>query len=456
LEFPVNHHPASFRDPSGFVFFKDSKIYRQVNRSYQPDFDHLISSGLFNRLVEKGMLITHKQLSENLTGDDYWYTTLLPEQLSYISYPYEWCFDMLKDAALVTLQTNRQAIEQGMILKDASAFNLQLHNGKMLLIDSLSFENYDQKQPWVAYRQFCEHFLAPLAFMHYQQQPAQSVLTGKIEGLPLGIVKKLLPFRSKWNLNIYLHLHLHASLSNKKNKQQKTAEFSVTKMKQLLSSLESAVASLNFSEKRTIWSEYYEEAAQRDAYLNNKKTIIDTWIKKLSILSALDVGSNEGEFSEMLAARNIYAISIDGDHHAINKLYNRIKRGKFKNIQPLVIDITNPSPSIGWNNKERASFLDRTNTDLVLALAVIHHLVIGKNIPLEKISSLFSMLGNKLIIEFVPKDDEKVQLMLQHRKDVFEDYTEENFLKIFSGRYKVLDQQNISTSKRTLYLMERI
>jgi 2-polyprenyl-3-methyl-5-hydroxy-6-metoxy-1,4-benzoquinol methylase len=253
-----------------------------------------------------------------------------------------------------------------------------------------------------------------------------------------------------------LHLHLHASLSNKKNKQQKTAEFSVTKMKQLLSSLESAVASLNFSEKRTIWSEYYEEAAQRDAYLNNKKTIIDTWIKKLSILSALDVGSNEGEFSELLAARNIYAISIDGDHHAINKLYNRIKRGKIKNIQPLVIDITNPSPSIGWNNKERASFLDRTNTDLVLALAVIHHLVIGKNIPLEKISSLFSMLGNKLIIEFVPKDDEKVQLMLQHRKDVFEDYTEENFLKIFSGRYKVLDQQNISTSKRTLYLMERI
>ena len=448
-------HPASFRDPSGFIFRHDSLFYRQVNESYKKDFNQFIESGLYSSLTEQQRLIPHKQLETNITGDTHWYTTLLPDQLPFVSYYYEWPFDMLKEAALTTLQVASEALNKNMILKDASAFNIQLYNGRMMLIDSLSFETYEEHLPWVAYRQFCEHFLAPLAFMHYSKAPVHPLLNGKIEGLPLDFVQKLLPFKSKFNLHHYLHLHLQASLRINKKAGNKQVHFTSAKMKQLLSSLQSAVQSCKFSEPNTVWSEYYQEADQRDDYLKNKKEIVLGWIEKLSLASVLDVGTNTGEFSEITAAKNIYTISIDADHHAVNKLYNRVRSTNNKSLHPLVVDITNPSPAIGWNNEERASFLDRIDTDLVLALAVIHHLVIAKNIALTQVASLFSKLGSKLIIEFVPKKDEKVQFMLSQRKDIFDDYTEEKFLAIFSEKFKILDKQKIADSERVLYLMDR-
>lgn len=227
-------------------------------------------------------------------------------------------------------------------------------------------------------------------------------------------------------------------------------------MKQLLDSLESSVRSCSFSEKKSTWSDYYEEASQRDDYLKNKKEIISGWIEKMPLTTALDAGANEGEFSEILAAKGVYTISIDGDHIAVNKLYNRIKNKSITNIHPLVMDLANPSPAIGWNNEERSSFIDRTKTDIVFALALIHHLAIAKNVSLKQLAALFSKLGKKLIIEFVPKEDEKVQLILKERKDIFEDYSEKNFIQEFSLHYTIIDRKPIAASKRTLFLLESI
>lgn len=221
----MSKHPASFRDPSGFIFTYNHKIFRQVNESYKEHFELLIRSGLYDRLFKEGKIISHQQINENLSGEKKWYTTLLPEQLEYVSYPYEWPFDMLKDAAICTLEITKEAIRDSLLLKDASAFNMQWHKGQMRLIDSLSFETYDVNLPWVAYRQFCEHFLAPLAFMHYLEEPVHPLLSGKIEGLPLSLVRKLLPYKSKFNLHLYLHLHLHASLSGKKSNNAKKTGF---------------------------------------------------------------------------------------------------------------------------------------------------------------------------------------------------------------------------------------
>jgi hypothetical protein len=449
-------HPASFRDPSGFIFSCNDTFYRHVNSSYENDFIAFMQSGLYRSLIKSKLLISHEEVKENLSGHDTWYTTLLPEQLRYISYPFEWSYDMLKDAALTTLNAAKEALQFDMILKDASAYNIQFHDGKMTLIDSLSFEKYDGKSAWVAYRQFCEHFLAPLAYMSYFQSSSQYFLFANTEGLDLKLIKSILPFRSKFNLSILLHIHFHANFSNSRKQPRFAPNFSSSKLKQLLQNLEQSILSLKFSPPTTVWSRYYDEASQREGYLDNKKQIVFDWISTISAKTAIDLGANDGIFSEMLALQDIFTISSDNDGAVVNNLYNRIKKNNIKNIHPLLINLSNPTPQFGVNNEERQSFVQRTKVDLVLALAVIHHLAIGKNIPLIAISKFFSTLGKTLIVEFIPKTDEKISVMLTNRKDVFPNYTEEFFLKSFSSHFKVVKNEKIRESERKLYLMERI
>lgn len=447
-------HPSSYRDPSGFVFYKDDVLYRQVNVFYKDDFNALLNSGLHAHLIKQEQLINSAIIEENFTGLPDWLCTLKPEPLSFVAYPYEWCFAMLKDAATLTLDILQEALPKGMILKDATPYNVQWHNGKMIFIDTLSFERYDPTKPWIAYKQFCESFLLPLALMHYSQVPLQTLFLAYPEGMPLTVGKKLLPWKSKWKLNTYLHLHLNAAIINKKS-DSKTADqppFSAKKLANIIRSLKEAISSYKF-EYTGIWSGYYTEATLRKDYITQKQDIIAQWLTELPpIGSAIDVGANEGLFSELLARRGIRTIAADFDHYSINRLYEKMKQESLP-ITPLVIDFANPSPAIGVNNIERSSFLDRVNTDLVLALAVVHHLAIGKNIPFNSIAQLFRKLGGILIVEFIPKDDEKIQYMLQQKKDVYVDYNEEAFRQAFAPHYRITDERLIGQSGRKLYLM---
>jgi len=447
-----NQHSASYRDPSGFIFTLNNEVYRQVNLVYKQDFELLMSSGLYHELTQKDVLVKHEELRNNLTGQKDWYTTLKPEKLAYISYPYEWCFDQLKDAALLTLQIARTGIKHDMILKDATPFNIQLHGSKLVLIDSLSFEAYDASRPWVAYRQFCETFLAPLTLMHYHQQPFQPLLYAYPDGIPLAVASNLLPWQSKLNLHVYLHIHLQSRYAARKPSAGKNVSFSRQKLLNLLSSLQTAVESLTLKHKG-VWSDYYREAQERAGYLADKTQIVTKWINNLpGIFTAVDLGANDGTFSEILSHKAITTISVDGDHFAVTKLYKSLL-GKNRFIFPLVMDLANPSPSLGFNNNERNSFLERTKGDLVLALAFIHHLAIARNLPFAKLAPFFKALGKALIIEFVPKEDEKVLFMLAQRKDVFPWYTETEFIREFSKEFKIVASQKIADSNRVLYLM---
>lgn len=448
-------HSSSYRDPSGFLFWHEGTLYRQVNRIYGKTFDQFHSGGLSAHLIRKGILTPYNLVNRNLTGSSDWHQTLKPDLLPFISYPYEWCFDMLKDAALTTLEAAQEAIQYNMHLKDASAYNVQLHNGRMQFIDTLSFELYDEQTPWIAYRQFCEHFLAPLALMHYLKEPLQPLQLAWPDGIPLALAKKLLPGKSRWNLHVYLNLHLQAKLSQKAaRKADQPVRFSKAKMLQLLKSLQTAVSSFHLDRPSGVWSAYYEEARQREDYVQQKKEIIEKWLSGLPVNSAIDVGANEGEFSFLLAEKGIRTISADFDHFSINNLYKKRKQRGTNNLYPLIIDLANPAPAIGVNNQERASFLERAGADLVLALAVIHHLAIGKNIDFEKITTFFSALGKTLIIEFVPKEDEKVKLMLRQKPDVYDWYTKENFLSSFSTRFNVIREEQIGASGRSLLLLQ--
>lgn len=447
------HHPSSYRDPSGFIFEKNGVLYRQVNISFKEHFDHFIQSGCYDQLVEKGLLIPHEDVNENLTGYADHYKTIRPERIEFISYPYEWSFDMLKDAALLTLHLVKEGLQHDMILKDASPYNIQWHKGKFIFIDTLSFEKYEEA-PWIAYRQFCESFLGPLLIMHYSKQQLSQLMLSWPDGIPLTITRSLLPKRSRLSLHTYLHIHLHAKVAQKKNGQGKIRSLSKQKLLNLIGSLEILVSKLNVPAQQSTWSEYYDEAAQRNDYLAQKKKVIEEWINKTeTIKTVADLGANEGEFSKLPAAKNIFTLAADLDPYCINRLYNKIKESREKNIQPLVIDLSNPTPAIGVNNKERSSFINRLNADLVMALALIHHLAIGKNIPFEMIAATLRGAGRTLIIEFVPKEDEKIKLMLEQKKDIYINYTEHEFVKAFENYFTVKDKKVIPGSGRTLYLM---
>jgi len=416
-----------------------------------------MNSGCYHHLIEKGLLIPHEQIHQNLTGDPDFYLTLKPERIPFISYPYEWSFDMLKDAALLTLRLMKEALQFGLILKDATPYNIQWYKGRLVFIDTLSFEKYEEV-PWIAYRQFCENFLGPLLLMYYTKMPLPQLQIAWPEGIPLAVIKSLLPKRSRFSFYTYLHIHLHAKIAAKDQGLQKNIQkFSRQKLVNLISSLEILINKLKLDPKQSTWSDYYGEASLRDSYLEEKKNTINGWLNRLGTIStAADLGSNTGEFSKLLAAKGIYTIATDFDPYCINNLYTSVKVSGEKNIQPAIVDLANPTPAIGLNNAERSSFYSRLDADLVLALALIHHLAIGKNIPLEKIVSLFHQTSRYLIIEFVPKEDEKIKLMLQQKKDIYLSYTEENFVAAFSNFFSIEDKQTIPGSLRTLYLMKKI
>lgn len=449
---------SSYRDPAGFMFKTDGIFYRQVNKLFQEDFDYFISSGCYNELSSTELIIPHEVINENLTGDANCYLTLKPEQLTFVSYPYEWSFDMLKDAALLTLTILKKALDKGMILKDATPYNIQFHKGKMIFIDSLSFEKYQEEKPWAAYRQFCESFLGPLLLMHYRNIPVQQLMLSWPDGIPLPVLQSLLPAKSKFSFHTYLHIHLNAKYTNNpKQESGKKILFSRKKLNHLIDSLEILIHKLRLPVQASTWSSYYEEAAERKNYLDEKKKIITAWLPITDHLStAADLGSNNGTFALLLAERQMATLACDFDSFCINELYHHVKRQKKKNIIPLVMDLSNPSPANGFNNKERLSFLQRCKVDLVLALALIHHLAISKNIPFDKLAELFEQITNRyLIIEFVPKTDDKVKLLLQNRKDIFLNYTAEDFEKHFESSFHIKAKAMIADSGRTLYLMEK-
>lgn len=449
----THRHPSSYRDPAGYVFLHNGRPYRQVHSVYAPHYERLMSSGLYEELVTEGMLLPHREAEGNLTGDAACWRTLEPEILPFISYPYEWSFGQLRDAALLTLEIMRRSLEKGMILKDATPYNIQLHGGRNVFIDTLSFEIYDPASPWIAYRQFCESFLAPLLLMHYSGQPLQPLLVAYPEGIPLPTAAALLPRRSRWQLHVYLHVHLHARMSQKapQDGAGKQQPFSLAKMQHILRSLTSLVSSLSLRH-RGVWAAYYDEASGRNDYLVRKQEVLSAWFDDLpGVESALDAGANDGTFSRMLAARGIRTLSADSEHAAVNALYMGLN--KQPGLYPLLIDFSNPSPAIGVNNRERPAFLDRARTDLVVALAFIHHLCIGRNIPFDDVAQLFHRLAPRLILEFVPRDDEKVRYMLSQKADIYEWYTEEGFTDAFAKWYRVLRREPVGSSGRVLYSM---
>ena len=407
-----DRHSASFRDPSGFLFTRDGVLYRQVNQSYQTHYDLLMTSGLYDRLVESQKLIPHTEVDISPSRPEIAYKIVQPERVKFISYPYEWCFSELRSAALLTLSVQKTALELGMSLKDASAYNIQFYRGRPILIDTLSFEAYQEGSPWVAYRQFCQHFLAPLALMAYQDVRLSQLMRVYIDGIPLDLASKLLPARSRLNPGLTAHIHLHASAQKRYSDapeqavtQSRGRAMSKMSLIGLIENLQSTVKGLKWEPKGTEWGDYYDSTNYTRAAFDRKLEIVKMFLEKAQPSQVWDLGGNTGVFSRLAADKGILTISSDIDPAAVEKNYQETRQKKETNLLPLVLDLTNPSPAIGWMNAERASFIDRGPVDAVMALALVHHLAISNNVPLPDLADFFASLGRWLIVEFIPKED---------------------------------------------------
>ncbi len=449
-------NPASYKDPSGFVFSYGQQVYRQVNQIYAPHYDCLMQSGLYKILTEKKLLLPHSEVAAIATGAGNAYKTLSPEQLEFISYPYEWAFAMLKDAALLTLEINLLAIQKGMILKDASSFNIQFHRGTPVFIDTLSFELFDETKQWIAYRQFCGHFLFPLLLNHYCAFEAQQLLAIYLDGLSADFTSGLLPFKTRLTLGTALHVHLQSSVGKVNETVRPGRNFNRQKTERLLLHLQGIIQKLRYPSKKTTWNNYYTSTITSQQYLLEKEQAFSALIQQLSVKQALDIGANDGYFSKILAKRNIRVIAGDFDAACINRLYENEKETGDGLILPLIVNLSNPPPATGFNNNERPAFLKRAKVDLVIALALVHHLHFTDNLPLSNMADMFySMTEKYLIIEFVPPDDEKVTVITERKCITDEGYNEHLFEHFFTARFSLL-RKMVLTTGRILYSMEKL
>ena len=447
---------SSFRDRSGFLFYYENEIYRIINFSYKKQYEKFMNSELYQKLEEKNLIITHSEI-ENLDIDCDYYKIIKPEKIPFISYPYEWSFSQLKDAALLTLRIQKAAMKYGMTLKDGSAFNIQFHNGHPIFIDTLSFEIYEEGQIWKPYKQFCQHFLAPLALISKKDVRLNLLSKTFIDGIPIDLAAKLLPKTTFGNFGLMAHIHAHAkSQKHYEDKDAKIKQKTLSKrsFEGLIESLKSSIEKMTWNEDNTEWGDYYSDTNYTEKSFEEKKQFISLAIDQVKPKLVWDMGANTGVFSRLASTKGINTISYDIDPLAVEKNYLSSSQNSEQNILPLILDLTNPSSGIGWNHNERMSIIQRGPADMVFALALVHHLAISNNVPLNKIAEFFSQISKFLIIEFVPKSDSQVKRLLLTRDDIFENYDEKNFEIEFSKFFKIINSKKILDSERTIYIME--
>ena len=445
----MQRNPASFRDPAGVVFKEDNTVYRAVAESYLSHFEHATKSGLYSELIKAGLLIDHSEVA--IVPFPGFSRVIQPEVVPVISYPWEWCFSQLKAAALATLSIQKRSLQQGMILKDANAFNIQFFKGKPVLIDTLSFEILKPGEPWAAYRQFCEHFLGPLALIHYTSQPLSKLLLAWPEGIPLQVVAALLPTKSKLNAGIAMHLLLHSKATEKaKPAGKKQGKISEKALWQMADHLESTIRKLTWKSSRNGWAKYMENDVDDD-YLAAKSKTVSEWLKQLQPGLMWDLGANTGHFSIENAAKAGHIVALEADYEAVEKMIDAVP----KNVLPLVFDVANPSPSLGWNGEERSSLLKRARPDTILALALTHHLRISRQVPFFQQAECWAgWTTNNLIVEFVPPADEKVKRISQHLQEPFPDYSQSGFEAAFHYFFKEKERVALPGG-RLIYLFEK-
>ena len=451
---------GSFRDNKARILVEDGKILREIYIEGKNDFDNILTSKSIKEKIVNNEFINFKEIERPKKYNVY--KTIEHPRLKFITYPYEWCFEQLKTAAIFNLNLQIDLLKEGNNLKDGSAFNIQFKNTKPIFIDLMSIEKFNPKTSWPGYTQFCEQFLYPLMIQSKSGLNVNEIFKGNLEGIPLNTAFEILnKFQNYFDTKFLFHIFL-LNLINKKVKKNKTGykvkkiERSAENLIYQLNNLITYIYKLRHKTQKTVWTNYSIDNFYEDETEKIKDEFLIEILKNEKFKTICDLGCNDGRYS-IIASQFVKdsVVSIDNDIDAVNSCYLKAKKNNLK-ILNLQLDITNPSSNCGWFENERESFKERFNFDLIINFAIIHHIVIGKNIPIESYIEYICSISKKIILEFVPKNDDAIKAMLINREDIFKDYNEENLKDIFKNKGLIIIKEKIVTkSGRKIFYLNK-
>ena len=460
--------PGSFRDPKGRVYESGGHIIRGVDEATAADFEKLSHEKFFIRGIEKGKIVPTKQIvSDELVGNDFsgtepWATFLEHEKIPFISYPYEWSFSMLRDAALLQLEIIEDALNAGWTLKDATPYNIQWHGARPVFIDIPSFQPRLTGEQWVGYRQFCMLFLTPLMIKAYLDISHTDLLRANLDGLAPPEAARYFRGLSRLRRGVLSHIFFPSIVERSIAKRERDAAPAQSRNRVvqsdsmvlgLVQQMYRLVSSIKRPIGHTDWSKYESTHSYEDMEFKEKESFVRRHAGARHRTMVWDIGCNTGHFSKICAEFAEHVIAIDGDHDAIEQLYLREKSHENSNILPLNMNLANLSPAQGWGGVERKAFDKRSQPELVVCLALIHHIRFSANIPCSLFLDWLVSLQSEIIIEFVDRSDDMVIKLLTNKKEQYEDYS----LKIFEGqvreRFEVIDSQDLKGGKRRIYML---
>jgi hypothetical protein len=458
--------PGSFRDWDSRVFVSDDLVVRALSEAGRADWEALAASGLLERFTASGELVATEPsptevLSEiqRLDPNGGWVGALTHERLAFVSYPYEWSFSQLQDAALLQLRLTTAALAEGLTLKDATPYNVQWRGTQPVFVDVGSFEQARDGEPWGGYRQFCMLFLYPLLLETYRGVPFQPWLRGSIDGIDPTDFRALFTRRDAFRRGMLQHVFLHSSLDRRyenrggeirSDLQQagfdlRLVEANVAKMTDLVRRLQPQGATSAWADYRTTCSYDEHDAAEKEDFV---RRVVGSKQRRL----VWDLGCNDGRFSRIASTGAKHVVAIDSDRHVVDALYRTLRADDERKILPLVVDLSDPSPAVGWSNAERATLVERGRPELVLCLALVHHLSISGNVPLREVVAWLRGLDSELVIEFPERDDPMVQRLLgAKREDAHPDYSRERFEALLRDSFGIAHSVELTSGMRTLY-----
>jgi hypothetical protein len=459
--------PGSFRDPRSKVFVAADAVYRGLTAEGLADFADVEGSEFFGSLQAEGKVVATERLTAEsppaaawpVPGD--WAAVLRHERLPVISYPYEWTFEMLRDAALLQIEVTRRALAEGCITKDATSYNVQFDGSRPVFIDVGSFEKVVAGEPWPGYRQFCELFLNPLVLQAVADMPFQPWLRGSIRGISPAEVAPLIRGRRRLDRRLMVHVALHARAGRRYDDSDATevrselrqAGFGPKIIDAQLRNLDRTVRSLEWKAAASTWSGYGDRAHYTDADLGAKEDFVAATVGELGPELVLDVGANDGRFSELaLGSGAQRVVAVDNDALVIDRLYRHLRSSGETRITPLVVDLADPSPGLGWRGQERRSFVDRVRPDLVLCLAVVHHLALTDTVPFDGIVALLADFASPLVVELPHRDDPMAALLLSRKRPgLFDHYDVPQWERALAARFTIEERVTLPSGRRTLY-----
>lgn len=450
--------PGSFRDRTARVFYRDDQVFRGLSEPALRNWLRLDGTRFFHELVDQGKLVATELVEDpTLDPDGAWAGVLRHATIPFVSYPYEWSFGMLREAALLQLELIEAAVDEGMILKDASAFNVQWDGRRPVFIDIPSFEVIEPGSPWVGYEQFCQLFLYPLMLQAYHDIPFHPLLRGCLDGIDAATCWAMLSRPDLVRPGVFKHVFLQSKAqmrfrdtSGNVKSELRDAGFSTELIKANVRGLIKVVRKLSWNPPESGWVSYTECAHYDSVARESKSAFVRRALVAERRNLVWDLGCNTGEYSLLAAEHADLVIAMDTDHQSIDRLHRRLSSGP-DNILPLVGNLADPSPALGWKCMERKTLEERGKPDLVIFLALIHHLVIRANIHVDELVNWLGDLRADLVIEFVEKSDPMVQRLLQNKEDLYADYDRINFERCLAMRFEIDRTAAICDGNRTLY-----